>query len=592
MAAAPHCAGCRAPRRGVVRAPAHKGLSAFIVVAAVALGAILLTAPARAVEAPQPVGDALITVSASRVEYFSDLELVVARGDASVVLPDGADVHGDAFLMDLRQQRLVVAGHVTLATTSGTYAGAAFADFLAFKRAYFIPLDPAADRWTYLDSDYAHPQPGREMPGDAFFLNGIGGHHPYVVGKSAIIDPNAYVSFEPAIVDVLDVLPTPPLPSFVDNFSSDPSFGQNSLPGATLDAPYAFYGSAHSLETIHLRYDQSLPVKGYAAYEHHTVFGDQGYAVFSLVPATQPNKQWNLLTYDPVGAKDAFALQAQLFTTQSGLAQPSSASGVVDLRLLHVLRESSLEFDATNMYDTLLAEGPPDHPSIVGFDWSSFDQGIWRTGVQLRLRSGVATIHDAFGVAGSSREDVLTEHVGAILASPVLQGPFGLGFNASASAQRTWLEFPNTVDTTAVSVSAARGVAPRVFSTLTWSVGTLDAMSPTLVVVSPNDTTGLTPTPVSPNGLPVFGVPSIYPRTVARTYALNGSWQPSPEFQFSTTLQKTSYSPVQLPAPLAVTATARMRVTKALYLSIGRSYFFNFEGQRWSPQFVLQVTGQ
>ncbi|HYK54193.1 MAG TPA: hypothetical protein VEV38_11735, partial [Candidatus Eremiobacteraceae bacterium] len=99
-------------------------------------------------------------------------------------------------------------------------------------------------------------------------------------------------------------------------------------------------------------------------------------------------------------------------------------------------------------------------------------------------------------------------------------------------------------------------------------------------------------TPLSPNGLPAFGVPSIYPRTVSRTYALNGSWQPSPEFQFSTTLQKTAYSPVQLPAPLAVTATARMRVTKALYLSIGRSYYFNFKGQRWSPQFVLQVTGQ
>jgi hypothetical protein len=573
----------------VVRAPAHKTLFAFI---AVALGALLMRSPARAVEAPQPVGDALITVSASRVEYFSDLELVVARGGASVVLPDGASLHGDAFLMDLRQQRLVVAGHVILATSAGTYAGAAFADFLAYKRAYFIPLDPAADRWTYLNGDYAHPQPGREMPGDAFFLNGVSRHHPYVVGKSAVIDPNAYVGFEPAIVDVLDVLPTPPLPAYVDNFSSDPSFGQNSLPGATLDAPYAFYGTAHSLDALHLRYDQSLPVKGYAAYEHHSVFGDQGYAVFSLVPFTQPDKQWNLLTYDPAGPKDAFALQAQLFTTQSGFAQPSSASGFVDLRLFHVLPESSLDLDATDMYDTLLAQGPPDHPSIVGIDWSSFDQPIWRTGIELRLRSGVAAIHDAFGVAGSSKEDVLSEHAGAIVSSPVLQGPLGFGFNASASAQRTWLGFPNTVDTTTFSMSAARGLAPRVFSTLTWSVGSLDATSPTQVVISPNVTTGLTPTPLSPNGLPVFGVPSIYRRTVSRTYALNGSWQPSPEFQFSTTLQKTSYSPVQLPAPLAVTATARMQVTKALYLSLGRSYYFNFEGQRWSPQFVLQVTGQ
>lgn len=573
----------------MVRALSHKVLC---IVIAVACGAALLEpCAARAVEAPQPVGDAPITVSASRVEYYSDLALVIARGAASVELPDGAAVHGDVFLMDLRQQRLVVAGHVTLSTPDGTFSGAAFADFLAFQRAYFIPLGPA-DRWTYLASDYAHPLLGREMPGDAFFLTGIGGHHPYVVGKSAIIDPKAYVSFEPAIVDVLDVLPTPPLPSYVDNFSSDPSFGQNSLPGATLDAPYTFYGTAHSLDAFHLRYDQSLPVKGYVAYEHHSVFGDQGYAVFSLVPVTQPDKQWNLLAYDPAGPHDAFSLQAQLFTTQGGFAEPSSANGFVDLRLLHVLAQSSLELDATDMYDTLLAQGQPDHPSIVGLDWSSFDEPIWRTGIELRLRSGIATIHDAFGVAGSSKEDVMSEHVAATAASPVLRGPLGFGIDATAGAMRTWLTFPNTIDTTTFALSAARGLAPRVYSTLTWSVGTLDASSPTQVVVSPNVTTGLTPTPLSPNGLPVFGVPSIYRRTTSRTYALIGSWQPSPEFQFSTTLQKTSYSPVQLPAPLAVTATARMRVTKSLYLSIGRSYFFNFEGQRWSPQFVLQVTGQ
>ncbi|HET9342469.1 MAG TPA: hypothetical protein VFO25_06120 [Candidatus Eremiobacteraceae bacterium] len=573
----------------MVRALTHKGL---LIVIAVACGATMFDPCAvRAVEEPQPVGDAPITVSATRVEYYSDLALVVARGDASVELPDGAAVHGDVFLMDLRQQRLVVAGHVTLSTREGTYSGAAFADFLAFKRSYFIPLDPA-DRWTYLASDYAHPQLGRQMPGDAFFLTGVGGHHPYVVGKSAIIDPNAYVSFEPAIVDVLDVLPTPPLPSFVDNFSSDPSFGENSLPGATLDAPYTFYGTPHSLDAFHLRYDQSLPVKGYIAYEHHSVFGDRGYAVFSLVPATQPDKQWNLLAYDPAGPVDAFALQAQLFTTQSGFAAPTSAHGFVDLRLLHVLRQSSVQLDATDMYDTLLAQGQPDHPSIVGIDWSSFDEPIWRTGIELRLRSGIATMHDAFGVAGSSKQDVLSEHIGATAASPVVPGPLGFGFDATAGATRTWLSFPNTIDTATVAVSAARALAPRVYSTLTWSVGTLDASSPTQVVISPNVTTGLTPTPLSPNGLPVFGVPSIYRRTTSRAYALIGSWQPSPEFQFSSTLQKTAYSPVQLPAPLAVTATARMRLTKSLYVSVARSYFFNFEGQRWSPQFVLQVTGQ
>lgn len=554
--------------------------------------ALFATRAAVAAETPQPVGDSPITVSAERVEYYSDLALVVARGSADVELADGVAVHGDVFLMDLRQQRFVVAGHVMLTTPDGEHPGAALADFLAFRRVYFIPLDPAADRWTYLDGDYAHPQLGREMPGDAFFLTSVAGHRPYVVGKRAIVDPNAYVRFEPAIVDVLDVAPTGPLPAYVDNFSSDPSFGQNSLPGATLDAPYAFYGTPHSLDTFHIRYDQSLSVKAYGAYEHHAVFGGGGYAVFSLAPLTQPQKQWNLLAYAPAGTADALSLQAQLFTTQSGFAQPSTSNGFVDLRVLQALRQSSLQLDATQMYDTLLAQGTPDHPSIVGVDWTSYDEGIGRSNIDLRLQSGAAAIRDAFGVAGTAKPNVVTEHLGAILATPVYTGPLGIGLNATAGAQRTWLDFPNRIDTSTFAASAARPIAPHVYSTFTWSVGTLDAQSPTDVVVSPNVTTGLTPTPQSTNGLPVYGVPTIYRRTTSRTYSLTGSWQPSPEFQLSTTVLKTSYAPVQLPAPLAVSATIRARVTNALYLSVGRSYFFDFEGQRWSPQFVIQVTGQ
>ena len=563
-----------------------------LVIAVACCAALFAPVAARAAESPRPVGDAPIVVTAARVAYYSDLAIVAARGGASVALPDGTAVRGDVFIMDLRQQRLVVAGHVTLTTAGGTYPGAALADFLAYGRVYFIPLEPAADRWTFLDGDYAHPLVGRDMPGDAFFLTSTSGHRAYVVGKRAVIDPNAYARFEPAIVDVLDVAPTPPLPAFVQNFSSDPSFGQNSLPGATLDAPYAFYGTPHSLDAFHLRYDQSLPVKTYGAYEHHSVFGDQGYAVFSLVPATQPRKQWNLLAYDPLGASAALSLEAQLFTTQSGFAQPSSASGYVDLRLVRALRQSSVRLDATQAYGTLLAQGPPDHPSIVGLDWTSFDEGIGKSGVDLRLTSGAAAVHDVFGVAGTGKADVTSEHVGAIVATPVYEGPLRIGFDATAGAQRTWLDFPNRIDTTTFAASAAKPLAPSVYATFTWSIGTLDARSTTQVVVSPNVTTGLVSTLFSPNGLPVFGVPSVYPRTTSRAYALAGSWQPSPDFQFGATLQKTSYSPVQLPAPLELAATIRARVTRSLFLSVGRSYSFNFEGERWSPQFVIQVSGQ
>lgn len=560
---------------------------------AFALSATLLSLPpARAQQTERPLGDAPVIVSAARVEFYSDLSTVVAEGNVAVTLPDGAHVTGDLFQMDLRLHRVVVAGHVHLQGGDATVAGAVLADFLSYGRVYFVPLEPRVDRWTYLDGDYAHPAKGREMPGDAFTLTDVSGTRPYVIGTHAIIDPNAFARFAPAAVNVLGVVPTPRLPAFVDNFSSDSSFGQNSLPGATLDAPYPFYGSAHTLDALHIRYDQNLPVKTYGAYEHHTVFDDQGYAVFSLAPFTQPQKQWNLLGYAPAGPNGAFALETQLFTTQSGFAAPSSSSGFVDVRWLHALRESSLLVDLTNSYDSFLATGPPNHPVVAGLTWSSFEHRAFGSGFTLRLESGAAAVHDALGVSGGTRTTVDTQHVRAILATPVYAGPWRTSINASFIAQRTWLSFPNRIDTTTGTVSASKPIAERVYTTLSASVAALDATNTTGTIVSPNIASGLAPAPASPNGLPVFGVPSSYARTTARTYSVTTSWQPSPEFQAALGVQKSEYSPVQLPAPYQATATLRARVSKSLYLGLARSYSFGFNGLRWSPQFVIQLTGQ
>jgi hypothetical protein len=547
---------------------------------------------ASADEPPRPIDDKPITVSASRVAYYSDLATVTAQGDVTAVLQDGTSVSGDAFVMDLRLHRLVVAGHVRLRSSAGEYDGAAFADFLAFGRVYFVPLDPSADRWTFIDGDYANPQKGRQMPGDAFFLTDVSGKHPYVVGRLAVIDPKAYVSFQPAAVNVLGLIGTPPLPDFVDNFSANPNFGQNSLPGATVDAPYNFYGTPHSLEAIHFRYDQSLQTKTYGAFEHHSVFGDTGYAVFSVVPATQPQKQWNLLAYDQNDSRSAVSLNAQLFTTQNGLASPSIANGYADVQFVRALKQSSLKLDLTQAYQSLLSAGPPNHPFIAGISWSSDGQQIGRSDITYRLESGLAEVHDRFGVSGTDRTDVAIQHAGVIVATPVYQGPWDVGLSATYLARRTWLDFPNTVDTTSFTVSGAKRLTSRLYTTASFSAGTLAAQSALNVIVSPNVATGLVPQPLSPNGLPVFGVPTISRQITSRVYALTTSWQPSPDFQFATTMQKTVYSPQQLPAPYQLTANVRARLTKSTFVSLGRTYFFNFEGQRWSPQFVLQVTGQ
>jgi hypothetical protein len=548
---------------------------------------------ARADITPRDVGHARIEVSGDRVEYFGDDALVVARGNVAVMLPDGSRVSGDAFAMDLHQQRLLVAGHVRFFTASGEMDGAAISDFLAFGRVYFLPLVPAADKWTFFDGDYRSPAKGRDMPGDAFAFPDVQGRRPYVSGRAALIDAGTYVEVEPATTAILMGPDTPPLPAFGDNFSANPAFGQNALPGAAFDAPYPFYGSSHTLETVHARYDQNRADPYYVSFEHHSVGDDGAYAVMALNALSQSDKQWNLLGYDPMGTRQALSLDAQLFSTQSGLSQPSASNGFADLEYLAALRRSSLLVDATQSYDAFVS-GPvlPDHPFVLGLQWSGYQTSLGRSGFTYRLTSGWSKVHDAFGVTGTAARDVETDFIGATIGSPLLAGPFKTNIYASASDEHTWLSFPNQVDAQTLLFSDSKEIAPKLYGVLSALVGSVRTGDPALVFASPNVATGLTPQPLSPNGLPVEQFPTTSARAVDRTYAITASWQPTSKFQFGMTAAHSTYGPGQPFAPSDISLDARANVTRSLFVTIGRVYYFNYLGQRWSPKFSIQVSGQ
>jgi hypothetical protein len=544
--------------------------------------------------APVPVSNAEIRVTAQRVAYYADASTVRASGDVVVTMPDGVIVEGDEFSMDLALKRLLVAGHVSLHTPSGDFVGAAFAEFLAFRRGYFVPLEPAADRWTFLDGDYADPHKGRVMPGDAFSFPDLSGARPFVIGRSARIDPNDYAAFVPATILLLDTVDSVPLPAYVENYSDNPDFGVNSLSGATFDAPYAFAGSSNSLDTLHLRYDQSARVRGFASVELHRLF-DGGYVVASLNPATQPTKQWNLVGYAATGARSAVAVTAQLFTTQFGLASPSSSSGFVDASWTRALRQSSVRVEVTQSYDTFVNSGPPDRPVQYGVAWAGFDEPIGASGFTYRLQSGLAVDHDAFGISGLPQANADMQYVGATVATPMFSGPLQTDIDATFQEQHEWISLRNQMDVQTSQLAAARRLSPRLFATLSAVIGGVRVDDPARVVISPSGISGFAPTPASPNGLPFLGAVTTGDRTTSRGYGLTLSWQPSIDFQLSAIVQKTSYSPVQEPfvagpPQYQLSSTARFRVTRTLYLTIGRSYFFDWAGQAWSPQFSFQVS--
>jgi len=576
-----------------VRRATPRALRAAWVVSLACLSSAPLAPPAAADITPREVGHARIEISADRVTYFSDDALVVARGGVDVVLPDGSRVDGDAFAMDLRQKRLLVAGHVRFGTGAGELRGAALADFLAFGRMYFLPLVPSADRWTFVDGDYAHPLKGRDMPGDAFAFPDVRTQRPYVTGRHAIIDASTFVQMEPAATAILMGPETPPLPAFVDNYSQNPAFGQNALPGATFDAPYPFYGSGNALEAIHLRYDQNRVDPFFVSFEHHSVGDDGAFAVMSLNPLTQADKQWTLLGYMPAGATHSIALDAQLFTDQPGFSQPSSSNGFADLQYVDALRRSSALLDVTQIYDSLVA-GPaqPDHPFVAGLQWSGYQEPIARTGFTFRVASGSGWIHDAFGVAGLRRPDVSSDFVSGVVASPSVAGPFGSSVSATASLEQTWLDAPDAVTSRTYSLSDGKQLAPWLYGVAFGVEQSVSARDPALDLSYPNEAVGLTPAPASPNGLPVFGAETTTQAADDRTFGVTLSWQPNPRFQFGTTAQRSFYSPGQPFAPSSLTFTLRANALRSLYVTVARTYDFNYFGEGWSPRFTVQVSGQ
>lgn len=578
---------------------------------ALALVLVLSTGRADADQRPVPVGHGPITVSADRVMYFSNAATIQARGHVRATLPDGSSLTADAFSMDLSLQRIVAAGHLTLHTAAGDYIGAAIADFLPFQRLYFVPLVPGADRWTFLNGDYAHPEKGREMPGDAFFLADFGAARPFITAKRAFIDPSTFVRFAPAAFGLFNgTIRTPPLPPYVENFADDPNFGVNALSGATYDVPYGFAGSATSLDAVHFRYDQTLNT--YVSFEHHLVLPNGAYAVFSLNPATQPLKQWNLLGYAPLGSKAALELTTQLFTFQSGLSQPLSANGFADLKLLRALGHSSLTFELTPQYGNLLAPTPlgyygdpshtytPNHPLTFGASWSGFDEPLAKTGLSFRVQTGYGYDHDDFGIGVLHPKTVTTEFAGASLQTPVYPGPFKSGLTAVYQVQRTWLSFPNIVDRDTLAVTDSRRVGR---SLILLASGVFDSISTHdlgATFSSPNATTGLTPSPQSNNGIANVGGVGIYPQfegATNRAYGLTAQFQPNNSFQMSMSLQQNNYSPLQTPAHFGppryqFSGDVRFKISRTMSLDIARSYFFNWGGLGWSPRFSLQVTPQ
>jgi len=587
----------------------------------------LPAAPAVGAAAPTPSPVGAFSLSADKIDFYSARYILTASGDVAVKLADGTRITGQTFAMDVRLNRFVVAGNVKLEAAGQSYDGVAFADFFDFDRQYFVPLSEEPDRWTYAHGDYAHPYRGREMPGDTFFLPDVSHDRVFASSRKVVVQPRESIKF---VTPTLNFgLAKLPWPSYFLNFTANPNFAQNSLPGAFVDGPYDAFGGGHSLATAHLRYDNADKV--FLAYEQHQV-SDRHYLVTSISPLTRPFKQYNFDAFDRLSPKTQIQASFQESAFQQGFKSPLSATAFSNLRFTAGLPHSYLQLTADQYWLSLLAQPPPringlyyygdpthpwypNHPSDANLIWTSFANRVFSRDPHLvfSTRVGIGFAHEGYGLFsldGASTTTVSNHLVGFTLAAPsiaLIRDAAGLHrdvfLNLTFDKQRQWFSIPHHTDSTVAAASLSHAFDRHFSTLLAYTISnTGDFWGNNQPVIYPSITTYQSP---------VTG--QIYPSWAAfdgfqtqRSLLGQLLYTPSTAFTTSVALRYNHDFPEPIPGlapqpnvlawqnygltPYQLTVDVRFRLTPILSVDFTDAYFFNFGGyQKWSPNYGIGV---
>ena len=562
---------------------------------------LLCTAPALA--------GTHLWLQADRIEFYYDRFLVEADGHVRVRSSDGSEVSGDTFSMDLKLNRFLIASNVHLASPGGALDGAAIADFLDFRRVYFVPVISRPDRWTYLDGDYTKPLKGREMPGDVFeFPQNLS--HPSLSAQSAVISERSFVRFNNVKTYLLGA--AVPLPSFYVNFGTNQDLAQNSLSGANFDATWNSTGSDNAITAFHLRSD---PVNHqYASFEQHFA-GQHEYAVFSVNPLTRPQKFSNLVLDDRLGKRLEIHTFSQLYTNQSWFTQPTTSALVNYVTATQALNRSYLQAFATFTNYNLIGPQAPsilNHPNSLQLTAATFNNRIARSPFYEQLRYGIGYNHDAYGLqnyGGVNYTTIWNKAFGFdVYMSSLKLGNHDNAYktyylNASYDRNRQWNSLPHYVDTANTTLSLSRQFTRAFNAYASYNV---------LNTGDYYNHGGYAPYIPIVNGQQIFGFSAFRGVATLRTASLQMTYSSNPNFLMTLLARHHQDFPQPYPglfnppplnvigqytynnflgqAPYDITGEVRARVAPHIVLDVQRSYFFNFGTQRWSPQFVVQVT--
>jgi len=563
-----------------------------------------------------------LEIRAAHVAFYSNRFILTADGNVRVRLPDGTVIRGETFSMDLKLNRYLIAGGVTIDRGTFETRGAALAGYPDLDRHYFIPSTPAPDRWTFVADDWAKPVKGGLQPGDAFYFPDLTAERPFIKSTEAKILPKTLVSFTGASIYAFGAYV--PLFKYAVVFSGNPNYQQNGFAGADVDFAVPFLASEHSVTAVHARYDQQDRL--FFSYDQHFVWG-RDYIVISENPATNIQKQWNLIGYDRLSDDVDARLFQQVSTLGHGwgLSEPSESGGVTNLisnvyspHLGLTFNFNYLQTNASYLGGRIYVQ-EQIHPSQATVSVTSLDHPIFSVNhtpiVTVKYRGGYGFQHEAYqcglGAPCDANPNVETLigplYLYNILNTPVTTLTYNfvgltaytssipvikdqhIYFNVTADKQRQSYSMPYHTDTTTTNLSLSKLLSRRLALLATYQIQNSGNFFGAQQDI-PYPPGGYI---VSPYTNQVYGDFVTY-RGFSTTQTLAGSAviTPNPNFNLNLRLSSVRSYPGPIPGvygapPIQLSADLRVRLATHVQMDISRAYYFNYYTQTWSPQFGL-----
>ena len=560
-----------------------------------------------------------IELHADVVDFYSNRYILTADGNVHARLSDGTVVTGNTFSMDLKLNRFLIAGNVHVDGRNIHQVGAAFAGYPDLERNYFLTEGATPDRWTYYGIDFTDSHPGRQQPGDAFFFPDLTGDKPYIISNGATIFLKNNVEFPVGSrIDLVGVYT--PTPGYVVNYSANPNFYQNAFSGAVFDIGIPFHGAADAISAMHIRYDQYRGF--YTAFDQHFVH-NQDYAVFSVDPLTQNQRQFNAILYKRLSPDVEARTFFQLSALSQGLNEPLSASTYTNFAVNSKIGRYAVGLNADQYNDSLLAGAAnaidpynglnqAGHPFDMTLSVQSFENEFrfFRyvgVPVKFQYRAGYGYNYNTLGIAvlgpdagftppdfnGTPYDSIFNTYLGFTAYTSSVKVAKQLTISAKADKLETWYSLPHHTITTDVSATLAR----------TPNTTKLPAFLLTYDVLNIGDFYGaqqLYAYPAAPDtqttafgtftGLAAFD-------GFATSRSLSGSmvYAPTPYFALNLTMQHFQVTPAPVPglggqAPFQFNADVRVRISQHILVDVSRQYYFNFASEKWSPQYGIQFS--